>query len=153
MIVSRWDGINFYTYRRRMNDLANMSPTPEAIQILRELYLLPVQRPDILQVCLRPDERPTALGTAIVNDPDCLQFFADIWDYNTVKYGGSGNISQFGMNGFIDMVLNPDDILDYLYSDGEACAGSEQRNLAIRLTDLNRRYTEVRNAWNRRGRR
>ena len=114
---------DWYDYRFRMMRKADRSDTPEAIGILRDLYL---------------DDRNTdrtPKGVRIAGDPDCISWMIAYWSFT--RWNNHGNEPSFdeidGFQGLVDCITQPESLLDYLVDSGE-------RELADRLYGLHRRY-------------
>ena len=118
---------DWYEYSERKFADADRKPSPEAVDILRSLYL---------------DERngrPDPRLKKIANDPACLKWFSDYWDY--VRWNEHGNecsLSEVGFEGFADCILNPDHYLEYLLPEGDET--DDGKILAEKLKLLHRRY-------------
>ena len=114
---------DWYDYRFRMMRKADRFDTPEAIGILRDLYL---------------DDRNTdrtPKGVRIAGDPDCISWMIDYWGFT--RWNNHGNEPSFdeidGFQGLVDCITQPESLLEYLVDSGE-------RELADRLYGLHRRY-------------
>lgn len=106
---------------------ADVSLPREAIPILRDLYLDP-----------RSGNRPTEAERRIASDADCIRWFIDYWTF--VRWNERGNecsVSEVGFDGFVDMILHPKDVSDYLSANDCLTA----RELMDHLSRLNRRHS------------
>lgn len=114
-------------YREEMEMKADVSKPKEAIRILRELYL------DV-----NSQREWTGKGRLIADDTDCIDWFVDYWTFvRWNEHGNQCNISEIGFSGLIDMIVNPDEVSEYLLS-SECDRGTE---LNARLMELNRRFS------------
>ena len=79
----------------------------------------------------------------IADDPQCMEWFIDYWKY--VHWNERGNecsLSEVGFGGFVDIILNPNYVMEYLLPEG--CETRDGDILASRLRMLNQRYTGAR---------
>ncbi len=114
-------------YQEWMLSNADRSPSTEAVNVIRALYLDDHNR-DI--------RRP--IGEKIFNDQGCLTWFAKYWDY--VRWNEHGNecsLSEVGFDGFIDTFLNPDPYIEYLLPPGDE--DERGKELAAGLMKIHRR--------------
>ena len=119
---------DFIDYRERRMREADRLPSVEALEVLRSLYLDPESKDDW-----------TEQGLRIAEDPECMRWFSDYWEYvRLCEHGNECSLSEIGFQGFVDTVLEPEYVLDYLLYDGEG--DRESRGLAERLRMLNKRY-------------
>lgn len=122
------DEEDFYDFRERRMSEADSLPSVEALEVLRSLYLDPRSRKDW-----------TDEGLRMAEDPECLRWFSEYWDYvRWCEHGNECSLSEIGFQGFADTILEPEYVLDYLLYDGEG--DRESRGLAERLRLLNERY-------------
>ena len=120
-----------YDWRNRMLALADSQSVEQGIQTLREIYLHPDFRYETSKAGLR-----------MADDPLCMDWFVDYWKY--VKWNERGNecsLSEVGFQGFIDTILDPRYVTEYLLPEG--CETDEGEMLARRLEQLNRKYSKV----------
>ena len=111
---------DWYDYRERMYSEADRAPSSEAIEILRKLYLDPRNKVEWSDV-----------GQRIANDGECIRFLTDYWDYvRWCEHGNECSLSEIEFSGFIDSILEPEYVLDYLQDD----------DLKKRLRKLHRKY-------------
>ncbi len=111
-----------------------------AIRTLRELYL-------------SPTEESTPVGRAMAADPKCLDWMHDYWEYvKWNEHGNQCNLSEIGFDGFVDAILDPGNVLEYLLPEGRIPEYKDAIELADRLLALHEKYVPTRNK-NRRGRR
>jgi hypothetical protein len=118
---------DWYDYRERMFAEADRKPSPQAVDILRSLYLDGRNG--------RPDPRLVSMA----KDPACLKWFSDYWDY--VRWNEHGNecsLSEVGFEGFADCILDPEPYLEYLLPEGDET--DDGKILAEKLKLLHRRY-------------
>lgn len=104
---------------------ANASPPEVSIPILRDLYLC-------------SGEKISSVESAISHDDDCINWFIDYWNF--VKWYERGNecmISEVGFEGFIETILDPEDVSSYL-KDADCNNAIE---LDKRLSKLHKRYS------------
>lgn len=119
MTDSDWDD---YLYDRL--EEVDRAPPEEAVWILRGLYLDD------------KSERSKA-GVRMADDPECMDWFVDYWSFVTWnEHGNQCGISEIGFSGFVDTILNPGEVSDYLL----ACESDEAYTLNDRLSRLHRRY-------------
>ena len=123
---------NVYDWKNRMLAQADSMPVERGICTLREIYLHPEFRNETSKVGLR-----------IADDPQCMEWFIDYWKY--VHWNERGNecfLSEVGFGGFVDTILDPSYVLEYLLPEG--CETRDGEILAARLRMLNQRYTVAR---------
>lgn len=120
------EGADWDDHEYEMLLKADTSIPRDAIPILRELFL-----------DSRSGEHPNATELAIANDDECIQWMIDYWTF--VRWNERGNecmISEVGFRGFIDTILHPSEVSEYLK---EADCDSA-KDLDRRLSRLCKRY-------------
>ncbi len=124
------EGEDKYDKEERMLREADRSNVIEAIDILRSLYLDPDFK-----------ELTTPEGMKIAGDPDCIKWMSDYWNY--VKWNEHGNecsISEVRFEGFCEDLIDPSNAIEYLMPDGPKYADDTAKELAERLTRLNKKH-------------
>ena len=117
---------DFYDFRERRLSEADRLPSVEALDVLRSLYLDP-----------RSKEDWTEEGLAMASDPECMAWFSDYWDYvRWCEHGNECSLSEVEFKGFVDSVMDPQYVLEYLLTDSD----DRSEGLAERLRALNSRY-------------
>lgn len=113
-------------YRTEKLMEADVSKPREAIWILRNLYLDQNSK-----------DEWTEKGLRIASDKECLDWFVDYWTF--VRWNERGNqcsVLEIGFTGFIDTILDPGQVSEYLLD-----AGCDRAvDLDTRLSVLARRY-------------
>lgn len=118
--------IDWYDYEYMMEMNADVATPDNAIAILRELYLNENSK-----------SKWTDKGLRIANDTDCLDWFSEYWSFvRWNEHGNQDNISDIGFTGFIDIILDPEGVSEYLLM-SECDRGTE---LEARLSMLHTRY-------------
>ena len=109
---------------------ADTSIPRDAIPILRDLFL-----------DSRSGEHPSGTDLAIADDDECIRWMIDYWTF--VRWNERGNecmISEVGFRGFIDAILHPSEVSEYL----KQADCDSAKELDRRLSRLNRRYGRAR---------
>ena len=120
----------WYDYSERRLSEADSLPSVEAMDILRELYLDPRSKDDW-----------TDEGLRMASDPECMGWFSDYWDYvRWCEHGNECSLSEVEFKGFVESVMNPQYVLEYLLNDSD----ERSEMLSERLRALNSRYAKGR---------
>ena len=130
---------DYYEYRARLLWDADRDNGVFGIELLKFVFLL-------------PENDPSPLEVKIAGDGDCFKWICDYWEY--VKWKEHGNeccLSEIGYDGFIDAILDPGNVLEYLLPEGRINGYEDEIDLADRLLALHERY--VQKSRNRRIRR
>ena len=123
---------DFYDYSERMLKEADRLPSVEALEVLRTLYLDPRSKDDW-----------TDEGLRMASDPECMRWFSDYWDYvRWCEHGNECSLSEVQFKGFVETVMDPGYVLEYLLPEGDETDTSME--LAERLRKLNKRYAKRR---------
>ena len=119
---------DWYDYQDRMFSEADRSPAPQAIEILRLLYLDENNRSE-----------QTPVGLRIAEDDECRVWMSDYWDYvRWCEHGNECSLSEVRFEGLVNDILDPTYVLEYLSNDEDS---REARGLEKVLRKLNRRYS------------
>ena len=122
------DEEDWYEYEDRMFRKADSLPAPEAINVLRELYLDP------------RNGETTPEGIRIANDPACVEWIADYWTYiRWNEHGNECSLSEVGFGGFAEDIRYPMRATEYLEYGYPDC---DPRGTALsnRLMELHRKH-------------
>ena len=121
---------DFCDFRERRLSEADRLPSVEALDVLRSLYLDSRSKDDW-----------TDEGLAMAIDPECMVWFSDYWDYvRWCEHGNECSLSEVEFKGFVDSVMDPQYVLEYLLTDSD----DRSEGLAKRLRALNSRYDKGR---------
>ena len=118
----------WYELQERLMEDIDSKPSSEAVDILRRIYLDPRCRTDW-----------TEEGLRMADDPECMKWFSDYWDYvRWCEHGNECSLSEVQFKGFVETVMDPEYVLEYLLPEGDET--DTGRELAERLRKLNKRY-------------
>ena len=134
--IERWGDLI-----RQADDWDRHGQTAMAIEILRQLYLIP--------------GNPSAVGKEIANDPQCIEWICDYWNY-VKMVDPDFHLECVRFDDFVEGIRTwPQQVIDELMPMGPEYASRIEIDLADRLRRLNRIYGKTANieSRNRRGRR
>ena len=120
----------WYDYKYDLERIADKAETGYSIWILRKLYLDNEMR-----------AYQTPKGLRIANDDECLQWMIDYWNYvRWCEHGNECSLSEVEFSGFVDTILDPKWVSEYLMYDGPETDDPTVLDLNDRLMRLHRKY-------------
>ena len=116
-----------YDRKDRLLRKADSMSTEDAIMTIRGIYLEPELR-----------RFATEKGLEIADDPDCIRWFIDYWDYvRWNEHGNEASFQEMEFDSFVDTIGRPWFAIGYLLG-GEH--GIREEDLCRRLRELNLRH-------------